>query len=173
MKTTVSETIHIKGIGVSSGIVIGKAFMVDPGKTEISSHYSLETQREIDTEKQAFRRAVEATRDQFHNTKKKLKKKGYKEAGYVVDAYLMILRDKALIQETLTHIEKEKIDAAWALRSTLKDLERVFSEIEDEYLKERRNDLQYVGQRIMQNLTKAEDAEIRPVREKVIIVAHD
>lgn len=174
MKPTPQDTSHIKGIGVSAGIVLGKAFLVDRGKTDIPSHYTLNTTKEIDNEKQMFLAAVEDTRRQLNKTKKGLKKKGYKEAGYVVDAYLMILKDKVLLEETTNHIEQEKVNAAWALRSTLKNLERVFSEIDDEYLKERKNDLDYVGRRIMQNLTHTDDGGvIRKVQEKVIIVAHD
>ncbi|HOC38894.1 MAG TPA: phosphoenolpyruvate--protein phosphotransferase, partial [Thermodesulfobacteriota bacterium] len=64
-------------------------------------------------------------------------------------------------------------NAAWALRNTIKRVEKVFSEIEDEYLKERKNDIDYVGRRIMQNLTKSKESEISKVQEKVIIVAYD
>ncbi len=173
MNPTEDQNVHIKGIGVSAGIVLGKAFLVDRGRVEVSAPYSLTTEREIKKEKQMFLEAVEATKEQLQGTKKELKKKGYKEAGYVVEAYLMILKDKALLQETANRIEKEKINAAWALRTTLKNLERVFSEIDDEYLRERKNDVDYVGRRIMQNLTKTENGEVERVREKVIIVAHD
>ena len=173
MKQKRKNTVQIKGIGVSAGIVLAKAFLVDRGNTEIPSHYSLTTKQEINSEKQMFLDAVEVTRQHLNKTKKGLKKKGYQEAGYVVDAYIMILKDKVLLEETTNHIEQEKVNAAWALRSTLKNLERVFSEIDDEYLKERKNDLDYVGRRIMQNLIHTDKVEIKKVQEKVIIVAHD
>lgn len=173
MESNRDQNIHLKGVGVSSGIVLGKAFLVDRGNVDISSYYSLQTPEEIQIEQRKFLEAVEATRNQLIETKKELKKKGYKEAGYIIDAYLMILKDEVLIEGTTKHIEQEKINAAWALRTTLKKLERVFSEIEDEYLKERKNDLEYVGRRIMQNLFETVEPDIGKVQEKVIIVARD
>ena len=58
-----ADSIHIKGIGVSPGIALGKAFLVERGATEILPSYSLETPREVDIEKQMFRQAVELTRN--------------------------------------------------------------------------------------------------------------
>ncbi len=167
------DTIILKGVGVSSGIVVGKAFLVDRRGVEFPFYYSLRNQKEIEQEQTMFQEAVETTHNELLETKKDLKKKGYKEAGYIIEAYLMILKDKVLIEETINHIQRERMNAAWALQHTLKRLENVFSEIEDEYLKERRNDIDYVGRRIMQNLTKSKEPEIGNVQEKVIIVAHD
>ncbi|HNR12890.1 MAG TPA: phosphoenolpyruvate--protein phosphotransferase, partial [Thermodesulfobacteriota bacterium] len=157
----------------SSGIAVGKAFLVDRGDIEFPFYYSLRNQEEVEQEQTMFLEAVEATRNELLETKKDLKKKGYKEAGYIIEAYLMILKDKVLIEEAIKHIQRERMNAAWALRNTLKRLEKVFSEIEDEYLKERKNDIDYVGRRIMQNLTKSKESEISKVQEKVIIVAYD
>jgi phosphotransferase system enzyme I (PtsI) len=172
MKYKKTDNVLFKGVGVSSGIVLGKAFVVDRGKIEVPT-YSLKGKEDIEKEKKMFLDAIEATRHQLLETKKKIKKKGYKEVGYILDAYLMILEDKVLIKETTNHIRREKINAAWALKSTLKKLQTVFSEIEDEYLRERKSDIDYVGQRILRNLMGSEKTDLGKVSEKVIIVAHN
>lgn len=172
MKSKKQNSLLLKGVGVSSGIVIGKAFLVEKGKVEIST-YSLQNNKEIEKEIKMFLKAIKVTRDQLLETKNETQKKGYKEAGFIIDAYLMMLEDKILIEETTNHIQKEKINAAWALKNTLKNLQKVFSEIEDEYLRERKNDIDYVGQRILQNLVTNAKTEFGKVNEKVIITAHN
>lgn len=172
MESNKPNNLLLTGIGVSSGIIIGKAFLVEQGKIEIPT-YSLKNKEAIEKEIEIFLNAIEVTRNQLLETKNEIKKKGYKEAGLIIDAYLMILEDKILIKETTNHIRKEKINAAWALKSSLNKLQKVFSEIEDEYLRERRNDLGYVGQRVLRNLMRPEKMGREKVPEKVIIVTHD
>lgn len=173
VKLTKQHTVVLRGVGVSSGIAVGKAFLVEKGKIEIPT-YSLRSQRESEKEIKSFLNALKLTRNQFLRTKNEIQKKeGYKEAGYIIDAYLMILEDKILIDETTEHIQKEKINAAWALKNTLKNLQRVFSEIKDEYLRERKNDIDYVVQQILRNLVSKERTGPQRVTEKVIIVAHN
>ena len=167
------SNLRLKGVGVFSGIVLGKAFLVDRGKIEISSSYSLKNKEEIDKEVKLFLDSIQLTRKQFLTTKKEVQKKGYKEAGFIIDAYLMILEDKILVKETTNNIRREKINAAWALKNTLKNLQMVFSEIEDEYLRERKSDIDYVGQRVLRNLMEPGKTDMEKVPEKVIIVAYD
>ncbi|HPD61238.1 MAG TPA: phosphoenolpyruvate--protein phosphotransferase [Thermodesulfobacteriota bacterium] len=172
MESQPTQDIRLQGIGVSSGIIIGKAFLVEQGTIEIPT-YSLHEKDEIEKETKIFLKAIETTRSQFLETKKKIREKGFKKGDFIIDAYLMILEDKLLVKETTNHIRKEKINAAWALRSVLNNLQKAFSEIEDNYLRERKTDLDYVGQRILQNLMGTETINRHKVSEKVIIVAHD
>ncbi|MCX8012353.1 MAG: PEP-utilizing enzyme, partial [Desulfobacterota bacterium] len=166
------ENIRLKGIGVSPGIILGKAFLVEQGKVEIPT-YSLKDKKEIEKEVKTFLHAVELTRNQFLETKKEIKRKGLRKGDFIIDSYLMILEDKLLNRETTNQIRKEKINSAWALKNVRNNLQKIFSEIEDEYLKERRRDLDYVIERILQNLTGKELFRSDKVPEKVIIVAHD
>jgi len=172
MESQPTQDIRLQGIGVSSGIILGKAFLVAQGKVEIPT-YSLQDKDEIEKEIKIFLKAIDITRSQFLETKKEIRKKGFKKGYFIIDAYLMILEDKLLIKETTNHIRKEKINAAWAFKSVLNTLQKTFSEIEDDYLRERKTDLDYVGQRILENLMGAEKIDRHKVSEKVIIVAHD
>jgi len=166
------ENIRLKGIGASPGIILGKAFLVEQGKVDIPT-YSLKGKNEIEKEIDTFLQAVELTRNQFLETKKEIKRKGFKKGDFIIDSYLMILEDNLLIKETINQIRKERINSAWALKNIRNNLQKIFSEIEDDYLKERRSDLDYVVERILQNLTGKEPLHPDKVPEKVIIIAHD
>ena len=172
MESQKINDLRLQGTGVSSGIILGKAFLVEQGKVEIPT-YSLRDKDAIEKEIKMFTKAIEVTKNQFSETKKEIRKKGFKKGDFIIDAYLMILEDKMLIKETTNHIRKEKINAAWALKSVLDNIQKAFSEIEDDYLRERKTDVDYVGQRILQNLMGKETIDRQKVSEKVIIVAHD
>ena len=45
MTISKQHSVRLKGVGVSSGIVLGKAFSVDRGKVEIATYYSLKNKK--------------------------------------------------------------------------------------------------------------------------------
>ncbi|HNU72532.1 MAG TPA: phosphoenolpyruvate-utilizing N-terminal domain-containing protein, partial [Thermodesulfobacteriota bacterium] len=59
------DTVILKGVGVSSGIAVGKAFLVDRGDIEFPFYYSLRNQEEVEQEQTMFLEAVEATRNEL------------------------------------------------------------------------------------------------------------
>jgi phosphotransferase system enzyme I (PtsI) len=127
MTSSKQTNVRLNGIGVSSGIVLGKAFLVDRGKVEISSYHSLRSKEEIEREIKIFSDAIEISRQQLLEAKKGIQKKGYKEASFIIDAYLMLLEDKLIVKETTNYIRKRRINAAWALKNTLKKIQTAFS----------------------------------------------
>jgi phosphotransferase system enzyme I (PtsI) len=85
----------------------------------------------------------------------------------------MILDDQMLLQDTVDTIQKQKVNAEWALDLTLEKLDTAFNAIEDEYLRERRSDLHYVSSRVFRNLVGKKHDDITKIKGKVIVVAHD
>ena len=100
MESHPTQDIRLQGIGVSSGIILGKAFLVEEGTVEIPT-YSLNEKDEIEKEIKIFLKAIDTTRSQFLETKKEIRKKGFKKGYFIIDAYLMILEDKLLIEKKL------------------------------------------------------------------------
>ncbi|MDY6854144.1 MAG: phosphoenolpyruvate--protein phosphotransferase [Thermodesulfobacteriota bacterium] len=167
------EDYCIKGVGGSPGIVIGKAQLIERGKADIFFTYRLIDETEVLSEQERFKSAVKESKRQCLNVKKNIISQDAKDVVYIIDAHLMILEDKMLIEETLNKIREEKVNAEWALELTLQKLHSVFLEIDDEYLSERRSDIDYVALRILRNLTGKKHDSISELKEKVIVVAHD
>jgi len=162
----------LKGIVASEGIAIGKVFLVNRDHLELS-HYNITTSEEIEREVQRFKKAIEESRSQLLRAKKDINKKKFKEAQYIIDTHILLLQDKVLIDNTIKIIEHDKIDAALALKKTIEGLRKNLADINDEYMKERTSDIDYIEQRILRNLAGIKADLVTKIREKVIIVAYD
>ena len=95
----------LKGIGVSPGIIIGKVFLFSPSDIEIST-ITLTTDAEISHEINRFRLSLQKSREQLLAVKKEVKRKKHKEARYIIDAQLLILDDKLLIESIINTIRE-------------------------------------------------------------------
>lgn len=165
----INKVIH--GIGASPGIVTGRAYLVERFKVRMPQK-RIDPSR-VDEEVERFHRAIEEARTQLKEVKEKILDPEVREHAFILDVHLMILDDQMLIQNTVDHIRKRKINAEWALDFTLEKLDAAFKAIEDEYLRERRSDLHYVSARIFRNLMGKKHDDITKIKGKVIIVAHD
>ena len=171
MKTKENDYM-LKGIGVSPGIIIGKVFLFSPSDIEIST-ITLTTDAEISHEINRFRLSLQKSREQLLAVKKEVKRKKHKEARYIIDAQLLILDDKLLIESIINTIRENKIDAASAVKDTIHGLSRTFDDVGDEYLRERKTDIDYIGERITRNILGRKREELSAIQEPSLIVAHD
>ena len=166
------ENFLLRGIGVSQGVAIGKALLLKRSKVEVSKYAQI-LPEEIPGEVEKFKAAIEETRKNLVAVREKTRQKGFQEASHIMDAQLMIIEDRALVDRTIQHIEEDQIDAAGALKSTLQDIHKAFEDIGDEYLRERKSDIDFLGERIMRNLLGKEQEFIARIQDKVILVAND
>jgi len=161
----------IQGIGVSPGIAIGKAHLLERRRISIP-HHSLGDEKAIAEECKRFEAAVSKAEMDLEDIKRRVHP-GFIEQTQVLEVYQMILRDPPIHDETLRLIREEKLNAQLALvRSIMKAGER-FSALDDEYIQSRMADLEAVGERILRNLAGQEHALPDEINERVIIVAHD
>lgn len=166
------KDVLLKGIGVSPGIIIGKAFLLDSSEIEVSV-IPLNTKEEIDQEIKRFKVSLKESKQQLLKVKKEVERKKYKEASYIIDAQTLILEDKLLVENIINTIKEKKIDAASAVKDTIRVLSKSFDDVGDEYLKERGTDIDYIGERILRNILGRKRQDISKIKEVSIIVAHD
>ena len=167
-----NKNLLLKGIVASQGIAIGKVFLVNQDHLELS-HYNIATNKEIEKEINRFKKAIEESQSQLLRAKKDINKKKFKEAQYIIDTHILLLQDKVLMDNTIKIIKHEKIDAALALKKTIAGLRTHLAEINDEYMKERTSDIDYIEQRLLRNLAGIKRDIVAKIREKVIIVSSD
>ena len=165
------KTQFIKGIGVSPGIVIGKAYLLDRRKIEAPARVLPEFQ--VPQEVSRFLDAVEESKKQLRTAKDKLLHEDAAGPSYILDTHLLLLEDKKLIENTVQTIKQSWINSEWALKINLDRVRKVFDSIDDDYLKSRKTDVDYVGERILRNLMGKETESIAQIKEEVILVAHD
>jgi phosphoenolpyruvate-protein phosphotransferase (PTS system enzyme I) len=166
------KTFVMKGIGVSPGIVIGKAYLFD----RLDAHvpfYKLSDPGLITEEIQRFRKALRESEKQLLELKNKLSDLGGgMDPLYIIDVHIMIMRDRKFVDRTIQNIREMSVNAEWAVRMTVEKYREIFDRMDDDYLRGRISDIQYAGQRILANLAGKKRA-VLDMGEKVIIIAAD
>ena len=167
---TKTETRVLKGIGVSPGFGIGLAHLVDRAQLKVPK-YHLRTDQ-VEKELARLERALQASERQLEQVRSKLQSAG-EEHFLILEAHQLMLRDEMLVGETRRLIENERLNADWALVKVIDSLKDVFDSINDEYFRERRADVDYVGDRILGNLMGTSRPSLSQVSSNSVIVAHD
>jgi phosphoenolpyruvate-protein phosphotransferase (PTS system enzyme I) len=159
----------MKGIAVSKGVAIGKAYLLDSTKFCIIKHQVSEPEAEKEVER--FHQAIEKTKLQMMEIKKRAEKIADKYA-IILDTYSLLLDDDILVNETIEKIRTHKINAEWALTETLNNFLKLFDNINDDYLKGKKDDLDLLVQTILKNLIGHSQESLANIHEPVIIATH-
>ena len=161
----------IQGIGVSPGIAIGKAYLLEHWRVAVP-HHTLEDERVIDEECFRFEAAVSKTEMDLEDIKHRLHP-DLVEHAQVLEVYQMILRDPPIHDETVRLISQERLNAQWAFARSIKQAGERFGGLDDEYIQNRMADLEAVRERVLRNLAGHEQNFLDDISERVILVAHD
>ena len=176
-----SFTLH--GIGVSGGIAIGRAHLITAVALDVS-HYLVEP-GQIAGEVARFEAAIASVQEEFKTLHTTLAHSSPSELGAFLDLHWMILSDGMLSKEPVRTIEERRCNAEWALIQQMDALVAQFDEIEDEYLRERKNDVTQVVERVLKALmgvkspmqsalTKTQKLRAQLAQEsEMLVVAHE
>lgn len=164
--------ITFNGIGASPGIVIGRAYLLDRRKVVVAEQQAI-GDITVKEETARFRKAIEVSKSQLEDIRKRLTRDLGKSHRYILDTHIMLLEDKMLVDGTIKRIKEGKIGAESALRGTVDAIARRFDAIEDEYLRERKHDVEQVGERVLRNLLGRKQESLAEIREEAVIIAHD
>jgi phosphotransferase system enzyme I (PtsI) len=159
----------MKGIAVSKGVAIGKAYLLDRSKFCIFKQELKE--HEVDGEIDRFRDAIAKTKLQMTDIKNRAEKIADKYA-VILDTYTLLLDDDILVNDTIENIGKQRTNAEWTLNQTLQNFLNMFDNINDDYLKGKKDDLDLLVQAILRNLVGHGQETLSDIHEPVIIVTH-
>ncbi|WP_432821105.1 phosphoenolpyruvate--protein phosphotransferase [Trichloromonas sp.] len=170
-KIDIPQDTLLVGIAASPGIAIGQTYSVDRERmSAVERRISVD---EVPEQVQAFMESVQLSRSQLEEVRAAVNDRELAEHLYIIDTHLLILEDQMLLDGTTSLIHGEFLNAEGALKRTLKKFQEVFDSIEDEYLRERRSDIDSVGERLLRNLKGQSQQSIAGIDRKVIVVAHD
>ncbi len=159
----------MKGLGVSPGIGIGKAFIIDKGPINVTKNYVNDAEKELDRLKDALEMAKEQLNELYISTIDEL---GEKEAQ-IFKSHEMMLEDDTFISDVEDRINREGVNAEFALNETSNVYIKMFQSIEDEYLRERSEDIKDVMNRVIRILMCISSVDFSNMEENSIIVAKD
>jgi phosphotransferase system enzyme I (PtsI) len=147
---------ELKGIGVSPGVAVGPALVVE--REALPVFRILLAPEAVEGEVQRLTRAVEASQKQILAIKERLAREVGDSHAYIFDAHLLMLEDPLLLDRAVAVIRDDHVNAGWALRTVSEQLHALFDEFTDAYFRERSSDLDDVLGRIQINLGGAADA---------------
>src|SRR5258705_2438268 len=140
------------GLPVSRGVAIGRAVLVASSRVDVAHYFINETQ--VEAEIGRLRTARDAVAGELMNLKRDMPADATAELPALLDVHLMLLHDDALTGATKQWILDRHYNAEWALSAQLEILARQFDEMEDEYLRERKADLEQVVERLLRAMSK-------------------
>jgi phosphotransferase system enzyme I (PtsI) len=158
------------GIAVSSGVAIGKAYLLDRSKVCVIKRSIPE--KEIEKEIKRLREAIAMSKAQMKDIKQKASSIADKYA-IILDTYTLLLEDDMLVNETIETIKRERSNAEWALTVTLEKFTSLFNNINDDYLKGKKDDLDLVVHGVIKNLIGHHQENIEDIDEPVIVITHE
>lgn len=154
-------TFAIHGLAVSRGIAIGRAVVVASSRMEVV-HYFIRPEQ-IESEIERARSARNAVIDELRRLQEDMPKDAPGELDALLDVHLMLLQDEALAEAIRHWISDRFYNAEWALTTQLEIVSRQFDEMDDEYLRERKADLEQVVERILWHMKGAASPVAAPV----------
>jgi phosphoenolpyruvate-protein phosphotransferase (PTS system enzyme I) len=146
-------SIQVFGLPVSRGVAIGRAVLVASSRVDVA-HYFIDEQQ-VDAEIARLRAARDAVASELGTLQRELPVDAPGELSALLDVHLMLLHDDALTGATKQWIRERHYNAEWALSAQLEVLARQFDEMEDDYLRERKADLEQVVERLLSAMARS------------------
>ncbi len=171
-------TFVVHGLPVARGIAIGRAVLVASSRVEVV-HDFIEPDQVL-AELARLRTARDAVAAELQRMQREMPKDVPTELTALLDVHLLLLQDETISAGVRQWITQRHYNAEWALVSQLEVLARQFDEMEDEYLRERKADLEQVVERVLRRLkgvpplnAMAAPRAARAEGEPLVLVAHD
>src|SRR6185436_265005 len=165
-----TDELRAKGLGVSDGIVIGRVLRLQEGTRDVYRAHIADA--DLERERRRFRAAVRLSRRQLETIKDRAEKELGRGHAYIFDAHLLFLQDAKLTRDVEDYIVKERSNAEWAAKVVGDRLLSIYTQINDEYLRERGSDIEDVIQRLLANLT-GDGPKYPSLSEDAVIVSTD
>ncbi|MDD2546821.1 MAG: phosphoenolpyruvate--protein phosphotransferase [Burkholderiaceae bacterium] len=143
-------TFAVHGLVVARGIAIGRAVLVASSRVDVA-HYFVQPEQ-VPAEIERVRQGRNAVVEELHRLQADMPADAPHELTALLDVHLMLLQDELLTTGVKHWITDRLYNAEWALTTQLELIARQFDEMEDDYLRERKADLEQVVERILRHM---------------------
>ena len=163
-------TFSLHGVGVSQGVAIGHVHIIERNRLEVTE-YRLEAS-EIDAEIQRLQNAISQAKHHLREIRDHIPTSTRTDIATFIDTHLLMLDDTAFSDEPARVIREKLCNAEWAIKLQRDALVAVFEQMDDSYLRTRKDDVEHVFDRVLRNLLREAPAhhEVPDQRLKNMIV---
>jgi len=155
------------GVGAASRIAIGEAHLLRQGPVCVTQSWV--TPLEVDAEIERFEHALKSAAAQLQTVRGQIPEDAPSDIVEFIDTHLLMIEDKAISSGVMQLIREQFFSAEWALQQHRDALVAVFEQMDDTYLRTRRDDLDNVVRRIHKILMQPEEDHQEPLRDKIIL----
>jgi phosphotransferase system enzyme I (PtsI) len=160
-----------KGIGVSPGVVVGTAIVLDAEDLVIPRR--LVPPEQMINEIDRFEQALAASVAEVDELRKTVHESHGKEIGGIFDFHLGILRDRSLLRQIVTEIKTQHNTAEYAVSVVIRRYAATFASMSDRYFSERVKDVYDIERRMLKNLIGQKHQDLTHLTSDVVVIAHD
>jgi len=160
-----------KGLAAAPGIGIGKAYIIR--EPDIKIDKSPVGMERVPEELKRLKTALECSGRQLQTIHDGAVNRGEKEKAGIIETHLMMLEDPMLVGQAEEKMHSMGIKAEYAFSLAIEEQVSIFEGIEDEYIKERINDVRDIGSRVLKNLAGIEMKDITAIKEEVILIGRE
>ncbi|MFC7334854.1 phosphoenolpyruvate--protein phosphotransferase [Rhodocista pekingensis] len=164
----------LRGLGVSAGIAIGPAHLVESGSLQVPE-YPVPADG-IEEEVTRFQVAVEKARKQISKLKAKasvLPGSASEDVGFLLDAHLAMLTGSRLIRGVERRMRDLCCNAEAAVQAEIAAIAQTFAEMDDAYLSARVADVREVGKRLLRILMDRKYQAFATLPEGAVVLAEE
>jgi phosphotransferase system enzyme I (PtsI) len=140
----------LHGVGVSRGIAIGKAHIIERTDLEITE-YRIDREK-ISREIDRLRDAVSQAKQNLRDVRNEIPATTAVDIAAFIDTHLLMLEDAAFTFDAERLIRELECNAEWALKLQRDALAKAFDEMDDPYLRTRKDDVYHVVSQIQRIL---------------------
>jgi phosphotransferase system enzyme I (PtsI) len=165
--------VMIKGIPASNGIGIGSAlvYQEEDKSKEYTGKKIGETQ--LENEMTRFAEAVQIAGKKLEEAKVKASKIFEEKDLQLFEAYIKVLGDPILNDMVRTNIQKRYLCAEASVLEAVDKIKAMFLTIDNDYMKQRAEDVENVGSYILDALLGRERIDLSQLEADTILIARD
>ncbi len=161
----------LMGVSASPGIAMGVAHFLG-GRVQV--HERRIVPHQVEAEQRRFADALVRSDAELERIQQQIAaKEGDGHQYRILEAHRLMLTDVHLVEETRRIIREELASAEWAVRRALDQIQAVFDRIENPYFRDRRSDIDMVGEQILRNLVGVVASAHDTVPRGAVVFAHD
>jgi phosphotransferase system enzyme I (PtsI) len=146
----------LHGIGVSRGYAIGRTYLLQRNQVEITEYTIPDTI--IEDEVRRFLNSLDLARQQLREIRVRVPATAPGDVTAFIDTHLLMLQDATLTEAPIHLIRARKCNAEWALKLQRDSLVQVFEQMDDPYLRTRKDDVEHVVRRVLRILVTEDPA---------------
>jgi len=161
----------IKGIGVSPGIRVGKAFLLSREGPFIPRWRI--SRGEVGRELARFQKAVDHAKKRLIQVRDKVSREMGERYADIFGTHLLVLEDASLIEETKQQVQEKGMNAEYIFVGVLERIAKKLSALDNEYLGGRSADIRDIGRKVLSNMIGGKEEGLSHIKEEVVVIAHD